>query len=88
MTRLMRSVIEPRRIFSWGGIGGNITSLAMPAFSSEIRHRFSSAAANGHGKSLIIGNLRSYGDEVLCPDGNYLQTILCEFCSSIPGRIP
>ena len=78
MTRLMRSVIDPLRIFSWGGIGGKITSLAMPAFSSDIRHRLSSAAAGGHGKALIIGNLRSYGDEVLCPDGNYLQTILCD----------
>src|ERR1700683_4535558 len=78
MTRLMRSVIDAKRIFSWGGIGGKITSLAMPAFSSEIRHRLSSAAAGGRGESLILRHLRSYGDEVLCPDGNYLQTTLCD----------
>ncbi len=29
-------------------------------------------------KYLVIGNLRSYGDEVLCPDGHYVQTTRCD----------
>ena len=64
-----------KRIRSWGGLDGEITTLARPAFSSEIGQQLS---ARNPGKWLVIGNLRSYGDEVLCPDGNYLQTTLCD----------
>jgi hypothetical protein len=64
-----------KRIRSWGGLGGEITALARPAFSSEIGHQM---AARSPGKWLVIGNLRSYGDEVPCPDGNYLQTTFCD----------
>lgn len=67
-----------QRIRSWGGLAGAISSLARPAFSSEIGQRLSSAAGAGRGKLMVIGNLRSYGDEALCPDGNYLQTTLCD----------
>lgn len=36
-------------------------------------------AAHGSGsRSLVIGNLRSYGDEVLCPDGRYIRTTRCD----------
>ena len=67
-----------RRILSWGGLSGEINRLDRPAFSSEMRQRLLSAPPGQAGKRLIIGNLRSYGDEVLCPDGNYLQTTLCD----------
>lgn len=63
---------------SWGGLGGAVTSLARPAFSSDIGQRLKCVAIAGRGKLLVVGNLRSYGDEVLCPDGNYLQTTLCD----------
>ena len=66
------------RILSWGGISGPIKSWARPAFSSEIRRQLPGVAAGNGGKWLVIGNLRSYGDEVLCLDGNYLQTTLCD----------
>lgn len=71
------------RILSWGGVGGEIVSLVRPAFSCEIRERLcraahSGAAPGGRTKQLIIGNLLSYGDEVICPDGNYLQTTACD----------
>jgi FAD/FMN-containing dehydrogenase len=65
-------------VLSWGGIGGEIASLARPAFSCEIRERLSRLARGERTKQLIIGNLRSYGDEVICPDGNYLQTTSCD----------
>jgi FAD/FMN-containing dehydrogenase len=64
-----------KRIRSWGGLGGEIATLARPAFSTEIGQQMS---ARSPGKWLVIGNLRSYGDEILCPDGNYLQTTLCD----------
>lgn len=66
------------QVLSWGGVGGEIASLARPAFSSEIRERLRRAARGDGAKQLIIGNLRSYGDEVICPDGNYLQTTSCD----------
>src|ERR1700683_1818853 len=68
----------PLHVLSWGGIGGEIASLARPAFSCEIRERLSRVARGERTKQLIIGNLRSYGDEVICPDGNYLQTTSCD----------
>jgi FAD/FMN-containing dehydrogenase len=70
-------------ILSWGGVGGPIASLVRPAFSCEIRERLCRAARDrasdeSRAKQLVIGNLRSYGDEVICPHGNYLQTTLCD----------
>jgi FAD/FMN-containing dehydrogenase len=66
------------RISSWGGMSGHIETLSLPAFSSDIRHDLLASGARDRSKCLVVGNLRSYGDEVLCPDGHYLQTTRCD----------
>jgi FAD/FMN-containing dehydrogenase len=66
------------KISSWGGVSGNITRLARPAYSSDIAPELRSIAASAPGNGLVIGNLRSYGDEALSPTGCYIQTTLCD----------
>jgi FAD/FMN-containing dehydrogenase len=65
------------RIQSWGGMGGEIASLAQPAFSCELADCIAAPGRGGQAKCLVIGNLRSYGDEVLSVDGHYVQTTRC-----------
>ena len=69
--------MTPMRIQSWGGMGGAITSLARPAFSCELADCIARARHADRAKCLVIGNLRSYGDEVLSVDGHYVQTTRC-----------
>ena len=66
------------QITSWGGMAGEVESLSHPPFSSEIRSGLLAARGNGGARCLVIGNLRSYGDEVLSPEGRYLQTTRCD----------
>jgi len=66
------------RISSWGGMSGDVQSLVRPAFSTDIRHPFAAERGQIRPKYLVIGNLRSYGDEVLSPDGHYVQTTRCD----------
>ncbi len=66
------------RISSWGGMSGEIQSLVRPTFSTDIRHPFPAERGQIRPKYLVIGNLRSYGDEVLSPDGHYVQTTRCD----------
>jgi len=65
------------RVHSWGGMQGEIAQLAQPAFSSDLRECLS-ATTRGGARCLVVGNLRSYGDEVLNRDGHYVQTTLCD----------
>jgi FAD/FMN-containing dehydrogenase len=58
-------------------MGGVVQSLAQPAFSSEIPAQVRAHAARD-ATCLVIGNLRSYGDEVLNPQGRYVQTTHCD----------
>jgi FAD/FMN-containing dehydrogenase len=74
------------RISSWGGLSGQIETLSLPAFSSDIRQRLLDSRAQNGSRWLVVGNLRSYGDEVLCPDGNYLQTTRCDRILQIDTR--
>ena len=64
------------KISSWGGVSGRITRLAQPAYSTDIAAQLQSLATPGTG--LVIGNLRSYGDEALSLTGCYLQTTHCD----------
>jgi FAD/FMN-containing dehydrogenase len=64
------------KISSWGGVSGSVTRLARPAYSPDIAAELRSLAAPGNG--LVIGNLRSYGDEAISPTGCYLQTTRCD----------
>jgi FAD/FMN-containing dehydrogenase len=66
------------RISSWGGMSGDVRSLVRPAFSTDVRHPFPAERGQSRPKYLVIGNLRSYGDEVLSPDGHYVQTTRCD----------
>ena len=65
------------QISSWGGLRREARDICTPAFSSDMRRILQSARGAGL-RSLVIGNLRSYGDEVLCPDGFYLRTTRCD----------
>src|SRR5882757_3616124 len=64
------------KISSWGGVSGDVTRLARPAYSTDIAAELRSLAAPGNG--LVIGNLRSYGDEAISPTGCYVQTTRCD----------
>jgi FAD/FMN-containing dehydrogenase len=64
------------KISSWGGVSGTVTRLAQPEYSTDIAAQLQSLAAPGD--ALVIGNLRSYGDEALSPTGRYLQTTRCD----------
>ena len=66
------------RIQSWGGMGGEITSLVRPAFSNELAECIARPQHSSGAKCLVIGNLRSYGDEVLNIEGRYVQTTRCD----------
>ncbi len=66
------------RICSWGGMSGEIQSLVRPTFSTDIRHPCPAGRGQVRPTYLVIGNLRSYGDEVLSPDGHYVQTTRCD----------
>jgi FAD/FMN-containing dehydrogenase len=66
------------RIQSWGGMHGEVASLAQPGFSCEIAEHIGRPRSAGRPKCLVIGNLRSYGDEVLSVDGHYVQTTRCD----------
>jgi FAD/FMN-containing dehydrogenase len=74
------------RIASWGGMSGHIETLSLPAFSTDIRRGLLASRGGDRSKCLVVGNLRSYGDQVLCPDGNYLQTTRCDRILQIDGR--
>ena len=64
------------KIISWGGVSGGVTRLARPAYSTDIAAQLRSVAAPGNG--LVVGNLRSYGDEAISPTGCYVQTTHCD----------
>jgi FAD/FMN-containing dehydrogenase len=64
------------KISSWGGVSGSVTRLARPEYSTDIAAQLRSLSAPGNG--LVIGNLRSYGDEALSPTGCYIQTTRCD----------
>ena len=64
------------KVTSWGGVSGSVTRLARPEYSTDIAAQLRSLAIPGNG--LVIGNLRSYGDEALSPTGCYLQTTHCD----------
>ena len=74
------------RISSWGGMSNEARSLWSPAFSSDIRRGLSARDPATRSKCLVVGNLRSYGDEVLCPDGHYVQTTRCDRILHIDSR--
>lgn len=61
-------------IRSWGGLQGAVNHLQAPAFS----HELGAALRVPSDPKLVIGNLRSYGDEVLNPHGQYIQTTRCD----------
>jgi FAD/FMN-containing dehydrogenase len=62
-------------IRSWGGLRGEARNVWTPAFSGDTRKIFLRESGL---RSLVIGNLRSYGDEVLSPEGRYLSTARCD----------
>jgi FAD/FMN-containing dehydrogenase len=64
------------KISSWGGVSGSVTRLARPEYSTDIAAQLRSLSAPRNG--LVIGNLRSYGDEALSPTGCYIQTTRCD----------
>lgn len=64
------------RVQSWGGISGEAQCWAQPAFASELAHAVGRDAAAS--RCLVIGNLRSYGDEVVNGDGRYVCTTRCD----------
>jgi len=66
------------RISSWGGMTGVVESLSQPAFSSEIRAQVLVPGGQNDSTCLVIGNLRSYGDEVLNAHGRYVKTTSCD----------
>ncbi len=66
------------RISSWGGMTGGVESLSQPAFSSDIRSQVLTDGARGGPTCLVVGNLRSYGDEILSPHGRYISTTRCD----------
>ena len=66
------------RIQSWGGMSGEITNLARPEFSCELAGCIAGAYHAEKDKCLVVGNLRSYGDEVLSVGGCYVQTTRCD----------
>jgi L-gulonolactone oxidase len=74
------------RISSWGGMSNEAKSFRSPAFSSDIRQELSGRRPATRSKCLVVGNLRSYGDEVLCPDGHYVQTTRCDRILQIDSR--
>ncbi len=59
-------------------MSGQINSLALPGFSSELGNSLAQTRTATGAKVLVIGNLRSYGDEALNPDGHYVQTTRCD----------
>jgi FAD/FMN-containing dehydrogenase len=66
------------RISSWGGMTGVVESLSQPAFSSEIRAQVLAPDGQNDSTCLVIGKLRSYGDEVLNQHGRYIKTTRCD----------
>ena len=67
-----------RRVSSWGGMSNVALGWAQPAFSSDIKHCVAATRRPSGEKCLVIGNTRSYGDEVLSPAGHYIQTTRCD----------
>jgi FAD/FMN-containing dehydrogenase len=66
------------RISSWGGMTGTVESLSQPSFASEIRAKVLASDGQNESRCLVIGNLRSYGDQVLNPHGRYIKTTRCD----------
>ncbi len=64
------------RINSWGGITGAAETVAQPRFASDMHQAVRSEPAGP--RCLVIGNLRSYGDEVLNAEGRYVRTTRCD----------
>jgi L-gulonolactone oxidase len=65
------------RVQSWGGISGVARSFVQPVFASDIPRAVGSETTAAS-RCLVIGNLRSYGDEVLNEDGRYVSTTRCD----------
>jgi FAD/FMN-containing dehydrogenase len=66
------------RISSWGGLSTEAVAICAPAFSSEISQCLTRARGVSGARCLVVGNLRSYGDEVLSPSGTYVHTTRCD----------
>ncbi|RCS56678.1 FAD-binding oxidoreductase [Parvibium lacunae] len=62
------------RLRAWGGVAEPITLCQQPTFS----HQLGAALQRPAPSHLVVGNLRSYGDEVLNPDGHFIQTTHCD----------
>jgi FAD/FMN-containing dehydrogenase len=75
--------VRVMQINSWGGMAGEVATLSQPFFSSEFDGLLRRVNGSATAKRLVIGNLRSYGDQVLCPDGHYVQTTRCDRVLSI-----
>ena len=66
------------RVASWGGMETEVWRRDQPGFSSDIRSCLLDADSQEPLKRLVVGNLRSYGDQVLCPAGLCIQTTRCD----------
>jgi FAD/FMN-containing dehydrogenase len=66
------------KISSWGGMTGDVSHLARPEYSPDIATALRALATSAPGNGLVVGNLRSYGDEPLSPTGCYIQTTRCD----------
>ena len=64
-------------IRSWRGMSAVAESLTHPAFSTEIRSHLQACRSRGS-RFLVVGNLRSYGDEVISAGGACVQTVRCD----------
>ncbi len=55
-----------------------MVKLDLPAFSSDLPASVCAGADRATKKCLVIGNLRSYGDQALNADGHYIQALRCD----------
>jgi FAD/FMN-containing dehydrogenase len=63
-------------IHSWGRLEGTAEAMSYPAFASDIARAI--GMQRPAPRCLVIGNLRSYGDEVLNGEGRYVGTTRCD----------
>jgi FAD/FMN-containing dehydrogenase len=70
-------------VHSWGRLESVAQAWSRPAFATDIPREV--AARHTDRRCLVIGNLRSYGDEVLNDEGRYVSTTRCDRILAVDG---
>jgi FAD/FMN-containing dehydrogenase len=70
--------LMPSQLQSWGGLRSQVAGVLEPSFSCELAAAVQADGSRSPTRRLVVGNLRSYGDEVVNDDGWYVRTVRCD----------